>query len=78
MEIVEEWDGEGSCYAIGWRGELVAGIRPGEVTPYFKSLKELAAYCRLNMDRIKAYTAEAVASDNWDVPDGYIEEWYNN
>jgi len=42
-----------TLYAIGSHGEEAAGILPYSVTPSFRSVAELEAFCKLNLDEFR-------------------------
>jgi hypothetical protein len=53
-----EFDQECTCppetlYIIGSHGERAAGILPYSVTPFFRTIAELEAFCKLNLGEFR-------------------------
>lgn len=56
-------------YALGWPQELSAGIRGGYMTPFFRSMDALEAFCKKHLERFRE-AAQACERDlDVSVPD---------
>lgn len=55
-----------TVWMLGWPQELNAGIRSGEVTPWFFTMDELEAFCVRHLEKFRAH---AIANPDGPVPD---------